>query len=170
MSDRDWRRPWDLKNVERAGWKAVGIADPESVADHSWGVGLLVLLTCPPELDRGRALALAIIHDLPEVLVGDLTPRDGVSPDEKRRREARAARTLFVDHPELLALWEEYAENQSPEARFVHDLDKLEMGVQAERYRRQRGADTSEFLESARADLDAPALLALLGAEATETD
>ena len=74
-----------LKRVVRAGWTRFPIGNPESVAAHCWGMGLLALLTCPPELDREKVITLALIHDLAEVIVGDITPLDGVPKDEKRK-------------------------------------------------------------------------------------
>lgn len=149
-----------LKDVDRAGWLRVGVARPESVAAHSWGMAYLALALCPPDLDLGRVLALAVLHDLPEVRVGDLTPHDGVSREEKAAREAEAADALFAGRPELRALWLEYVAVQTPEARFVHALDKLDMGLQALRYA-ETGVDTSEFVASALRGLP-PELAVLL--------
>jgi len=144
-----------LKDVDRAGWRRVGHPRPESVAAHSWGVALAVLALCPPDLDRGRALAIAIVHDLAEVRVGDLTPHDGVPRDEKRRREEDALRAMLAPLPgadELLALWLEYEDGSTPEGRFVKACDKLDMGLQALRYA-SAGLATTEHLEAARAAL-----------------
>ena len=141
-----------LKDVARAGWLRVGVDHPESVAAHSWGVAVLALLTCPDHLDRARVLGMALVHDLPEVDVGDLTPHDGVDKAEKARREALAADRLFAGRPDLRALWQEYEDHQTDEARFVHALDRLDMGVQAQIYA-DRGIDTAEFLASARRGL-----------------
>lgn len=138
-----------LKGLPRAGWLRVGISTPESVAAHSWGIAYLVMRLCPPELDMGRALAIATLHDLPEIRVGDLTPHDGVSPADKRARETIAAQALLGDRPDLLALWTEYVERASAEARMVRDLDKLDMAIQASIYARDTGIDTREFIESA---------------------
>lgn len=148
-----------LKALPREGWRRVGVAAPETVAAHSWGMALLALLHCPPELSRERVLALCVVHDLVEVRVGDITPHDGISKAEKNRREASAAAALFSDHPALHALWTEYEIGTSAEARFVHQLDKLDMGLQARVYADQ--ADTTEFLASARPRLE-PHLRALL--------
>ncbi len=134
-----------LKDLDRAGWKRVGVSRPESVAAHSWSMALAALLRCPADLDRGRVLAMAILHDLAEVRVGDITPHDGVPREEKKRREREAAAALFAGHPELLALWTEADLGQSPEARYLKELDNLDMGFQAERYM-TRGHDVSEFL------------------------
>ncbi len=150
-----------LKAVSRAGWLRVGIVAPESVAAHSWGIAWLVLQLCPPDLDLGRALSLAVLHDLPEVRVGDITPHDGVSKAHKHALEAEAAQELFRDRPDLRALWLDYAESHSPEARFVRDLDKLDMALQALLYG-HTGADTSEFVASAARAAKAPRVRALI--------
>ena len=139
-----------LKGVTRAGWVRAGVEAPESVAAHSWGMALLALLDCPPELDRERVLSLCLLHDLPEVRVGDLTPHDGVSKTEKAQREARAADGLLAAHPRLRALVAEYAEGQTPEARYVRALDKVDMALQARVYAREQDVNTEEFVHSAR--------------------
>lgn len=146
-----------LKELARAGWVQSGVAHPESVAAHSWGVAWLALVLCPPGLDLMRVLALAVIHDLAEVRMGDLTPRDPVSPEEKAQREAAAAAELLAERPDLLELWRDYARRGSAEARFVHQLDKLDLGLTARRLARgQVGWDPSEFIDSARAALSGP--------------
>jgi putative hydrolases of HD superfamily len=155
------REAMGLKAVDRAGWLRVGVGAPESVAAHAWGVALLALATCPPELDLPAVLRMALVHDLPEVRVGDLTPHDGVPREEKRRREAEAAAALLAPWPELLAAWEEYDRGASPEARFVHQLDRLDLGLQARRYAAE-GHAVEELLESARRGVQDPALRALL--------
>jgi putative hydrolase of HD superfamily len=145
-----------LKELPRAGWLRVGINAPESVAGHSWGLAWLVLLLCPDELDRERALSLALVHDLPEILAGDITPHDNISAAEKHRLEAEAADRLFAQSPRLRALWQEYADHATPESRLVHELDKLDMALQAIRYRLRDGADTDEFVHSALSRLSDP--------------
>ncbi|MBM4393509.1 MAG: HD domain-containing protein [Deltaproteobacteria bacterium] len=139
-----------LKHLDRAGWKRVGVSRPESVAAHSWSMALAALIRCPPGLDRARVLALAVLHDLAEVRVGDITPHDGVHREEKKRREREAAEALFAGHPELLALWQEADAGQTAEARYIKELDNLDMGFQAERYM-MHGHDVSEFLDATAA-------------------
>lgn len=142
-----------LKELHRAGWIRAGVTHPESVAAHSWGVAWLALLLCPEDLDQHRVLMLALIHDLPEVHVGDITPHDGIDRAEKHRREHLAATSMLSEHPVLLDAWQEYTDNQTPEAKFVHQLDKLDMGLQAIHYRQERDLDTDEFVVSARKKL-----------------
>lgn len=159
-----------LKETDRAGWLRVGIDGPESVAAHSWGMAWLALVLAPPELDLHRVLALCLLHDLPEAVVGDITPHDGVPPQQKADRERSAAAVMLGARPDLWGLWEDYEKDRSPEAHFVHELDKLDMALQALRYARLRGADTAEFLSSARKAIHSPSLRAVLEAAATRSD
>lgn len=156
MTDRELLvEAMSLKALDRAGWVRVGVPRPESVAAHSWGVALLALVRCPPGLDRERLVAMALLHDLAEVRVGDITPHDGVPREEKRRREREAAAAMFADHPELRALWDEAERGESAEARFLKELDTLDMGLQAEVYASE-GRAVEAFLvatEGARARL-----------------
>lgn len=155
-----------LKHTDREGWKRVGIASPESVAAHSWGMAWLALVLCPPHLDRQRVLALCVLHDLPETVVGDITPHDGVSRQEKADRERSVAAMMLGARGDLWGLWEDYEKDRSEEAHFVHQLDKLDMALQALRYARERGVDTAEFVQSARAGITDPGLVAVLEAAA----
>ncbi len=143
-----------LKDVTRAGWIRADVSSAESVAAHSWGVAWLVALLCPPELDRERALSLALIHDLAEVRTGDITPYDGVAAQDKVSRERQAMAQMLGDIPQAQACraWQrEYQERLTPEALFVHRCDKLDMALQAVRYMQDQPAlDLREFLESAR--------------------
>lgn len=143
-----------LKTLDRAGWKRAGIERPESVAAHSFGVAFAALLRAGPEHDLGKVLAMALLHDLAEVRVGDITPHDGISRDEKRRREHAAFGELLAHRSDLLALVAELEHGVSPEARLVHGLDKVDMDVTAEFYA-DAGYDTDEFRASARSAADA---------------
>lgn len=150
-----------LKSLPRAGWVRAGVEAPESVAAHSWGVAWLVLALCPPELDRGRALALAILHDLAEVRVGDLTPRDRVPKERKLVLERQALQDMLgalPQGPELLALARESIQPSSPEGCFVQACDKLDMALQASWYEARQPLDLAEFLDSALAQLTRPDL------------
>lgn len=161
-----------LKETTRAGWVLRGVAGPESVADHTFRLALLALVLAPradPPLDAARCVAMALAHDLAECLVGDITPYDGVPPDEKRGRESAALRRLsaLAGDDSLLELWTEYDAAATPEARFVKELDKLETALQAVEYARRGGPgqkDLREFLDNADRALTLPFTRALLAA------
>ena len=151
-----------LKEIPRAGWVHRGIANPESVAGHSWGVAWLCLVLCPRGLDRHRVLAIAIVHDLIEVRTGDITPHDSIDRSTKHEMEQNAASDLFSECRELADLWSEYASHSTPESSFVHQVDKLDMALQALRYFRTTGVDTAEFVESASKAITHPSLECLV--------
>jgi 5'-deoxynucleotidase YfbR-like HD superfamily hydrolase len=155
-----------LKDVARAGWVRAGVPRPETVAAHSWGVAWLVVALLPPELDRERALLYAVVHDLPEVRTGDVTPRDGIAPADKHAREHAAMAALCAQLPSrgeaLLRLWETYEAQADPESRFVRELDRLDMAIQAVAYARRHGLALDEFVASAEAVVTHPTLRAIL--------
>lgn len=145
-SMRDTLREWlGLKDLPRTGWVRSGVRDPESVAAHSWGMAVLALHFAPKDLDMAKVLAMCIIHDLPEVRVGDLTPHDEVR--NKAELEASAMSELA---PEWLGLFHEYESGHSEEAKFVKQIDKLDMGLQASIYQSRQELDLSEFTNSAK--------------------
>lgn len=155
-----------LKQLYRQGWLRRGIRPEqcESVAEHTFGVALLTLILVDsyfPELDREKALRMALLHDLGEVYAGDLTPADRVPSGEKRRRERSSVVRVLgaLDRgEEYIALWEEYERGDTPEARLIRQVDRLEMGLQAYVYEVQDGADLSEFYASVREALSLPVL------------
>lgn len=148
-----------LKALSRSGWVRAGVPQPESVAAHSWGVAWLGLNFCPPQLDRQRVLELALLHDLAECRVGDLTPYDPVTPAAKERAEAEALGRLaapLAKGNEWRERLEEYQAAQTAEARLVQALDKLDMALQALAYARTYPhLELGEFIESARRRLEA---------------
>jgi putative hydrolase of HD superfamily len=161
-----------LKLLPRAGWLQRGVVGAESVAEHSFGVAVLALLIgdrvripAPgqrypgvgkgagergTEIERGKLLAIALLHDLAEALLSDLpaSARRLIGAEAKRAAERRAIEELFVglpDRAEYLALWEEYAAGASAEARLVKELDRVEMLAQALAYERAGNHALSEF-------------------------
>ena len=146
-----------LKTTPRTGWVHRGVRGPESVADHSWRVALMALVGAEGTsgLDTARAVQIALVHDLAEAIVGDIAPGDGVPAEEKHRREAAAMEQLRgvlggCAGERVRALWDEYEAGASQEARFVKDMDKLEMILQAREYEEEQGMDLSEFFDSTR--------------------
>ena len=137
-----------LKDVLRQGWVNAGVESPESVAAHSWGMAILALKLCPANLNLEHVLKLCLVHDLPEVIVGDLTPQDDVST---KSADERAAMERLA--PEWVSLFDEYENQSTPEAVFVKSLDKLDMALQAKVYMNRSELDLEEFIESARKTL-----------------
>ncbi len=155
---RTYLRTTALKNLYRQGWLKRGVPETrcESVADHSFGTAILVLLLAgkPPfeGVDADRCLRMAVVHELGEVYAGDITPVDGISAEEKHRMERESLERVLAGFPhgeELIELWEDFEEGSSPESQFLRRIDRLEMGIQAALYRSEGFSRMEEFIASA---------------------
>ncbi len=148
-----------LKSVRRAGWVSkVKVKDAESVADHTFSMcAVAMLLSDMQDFDTGRAMKMAILHDLAESIVGDYIPGD-VSTSQKLTKESKAMDSILSGLPkksrtEYEGIWIEFLQNKTELARFVHRIDKLEMALQANEYTKQGYgiALLAPFFESALA-------------------
>lgn len=144
----------NLKTTPRAGWKNERLENTESIADHMYRMSIICLLCTDASLDRSRLVHLALIHDMAESLVGDITPTDGVPKHVKQQLEMEAMQSICDSYlpasahearKEFMALFLEYEHKASPEARFVKDVDKYELVLQTIEYERRH--DGSRNLE-----------------------
>nr|AHB08880.1 HD domain-containing protein [Suaeda glauca] len=144
-----------LKTTKRAGWVKREVENPESISDHMYRMGLMALISSDiPGVNREKCVKIAIVHDIAEAIVGDITPSDGISKIEKSRREKEALDKMCnllgggSRAKEIYDLWMEYEECSTPEAKIVKDFDKVEMILQALEYEKEQGKDLEEFFES----------------------
>ena len=154
----------NLKRIRRTGWVDRGVPpdEVESVADHSFLTTIVAWIVASDnsELDAGRVLKMALIHDLAEATFGDAPPYEpGDVPDRadldavraffsvnhvrspgnaaaKRNGEEAAMAALLESLPErirdeMAGLWAEYEAQATPEARFVKEVDRLEAFLEA---------------------------------------
>ena len=143
-----------LKTTPRTGWHQRGVPAPESVADHSHGVALIALAlleAVPGPLDRARVLAMAIAHDLPESVTGDLSlGASRLLPAGAKAAAETAALSELLDGlgfaASWQALWREFELQETPESRLVRDADRLDLLAQALTYERSCGCrELDEF-------------------------
>ncbi len=125
----------NLKNTLRSATTSQGRA--ESSAEHSWRVGLMVLLSRQvyPEADMEKMLSMALLHDLAEAVCGDTPAPQKKDKNDKHRVERQGMLALCKALPTplcdtLLAVWDEYEAGQSIEAQWVKAFDKLETLLQ----------------------------------------
>jgi putative hydrolase of HD superfamily len=129
-----------LQKLERTGWIIRNIPNPETVAEHSINAALLVWYFNKKIQDLGLNSWLIqdalLIHDIAEwdPNVWDITPLCGISEEEKREKEEKAAREILANHPTLLNLWLDYADKRTPEWIFAKEIDKLQAIEQARFY------------------------------------
>ncbi len=159
-----------LKRERRKGWvRKLGMRHPESVADHSYRTAIMAMVYSDLHgLDTAKVLRMALIHDLPEAIVGDSIPEERTKR-QKSMLESAAMNKILGGMPaglrvEYWAIWLEFNRGRSEEARLVRQVDKLEMALQAAEYgRAHKRPRTEEFIESARAVIEDKDLVALLG-------
>jgi len=157
-----------LKGISRAGWEKVGIKSPESVADHTFRTALLCMIFSSLEgLDELKMLQMALLHDLPEVIIGDLTPSEKNKADKNNEENAMKKLLSFLPkevRSKYLGIWHEYAIGEAAEAKIVRQLEKLEMALQAREYEKAGMTKVSlaEFIKSAEENIQSPKIRAIL--------
>jgi len=157
-----------LKNLRRTGWVERGVDEPETVAAHAYAATLLaVLLADLRGMDVGEAARMMLIHDLPEAVIGDLTPRQKERVRGLAEKELSVIRDLAKKLPEgvaekYLKAWKSYMDGLEPVARLVKDVDKLEMGLQALEYVKAGNRKAIEIYRSALSQIKDPELRRIL--------
>ena len=106
----------------------------ENSAEHSWHLALSALVLAEhagPDVDVTRAVRMLLVHDLVEIDAGDTFAYDAAANEGREAREREAARRIFGLLPdaqgaELRALWEEFEEGATADARFAAAVDRLQ--------------------------------------------
>ncbi|AFS80837.1 metal dependent phosphohydrolase [Candidatus Nitrosopumilus koreensis AR1] len=166
----------NLKNIPRQGWiDKLSIDNPESVADHTFSMAMIGMVISDLEnLNSEKILKMILIHDLSESIIGDIIP-EKMDVKEKQELENNAFGKIMEKLPEPLIteygkIWKEYQENSSPESKIVHQIDKLEMALQAKIYQEQGYSQEKlkVFLKSAKKSITHPKLKELFTKIITE--
>ena len=133
-----------LKYKIRSGWDKshwnVSKDRVESIAEHVYGTCILALSIdseFKTNLDINKVIKILVLHELGEVIIGDITPFDNITPEEKMKKEHEAMREVIgdlVNQEEFLSLLFEFDEKKTKEAIFAHHCDKLEADIQAKVY------------------------------------
>ena len=129
-----------LKKLPRSGWKIkLGLDDSESVAEHSYMMSVMsMVLADMKSLNSEKVIKMSILHDWAESKIGDFMP-DEISYDKKSELENYAMTEILELLPQKIQsdyqdMWNEFLVRDTPEAKLVHELDKLEMALQAKIY------------------------------------
>lgn len=121
-----------LKHVPRRGWVIRDVKNPESIAGHMYAMSIMTfLLGNDSTIDRLKCMQLALVHDLAESIVGDITPEDNVPVDIKHNMEDKAMQQLatYVGDEvgsQIYNLYKEYEAKETAEAKFVKELDRFD--------------------------------------------
>ena len=153
-----------LKETKRLGWiTQVKVEHPESVADHTFRCVLMaMILEDFNEIDKCRLMQMLLLHDLQEAITGDFDAiakqKLGIRQVELRQEKAiqDIIKLLPESHrEELLDLWNDFHQKESPESRIAYDIDKLEMIIQALEYEKKGYSSSSldTFWKSVQGDI-----------------
>ena len=151
-----------LKRLDRTGWTLRGLPNgTESVAAHSFGVGVTAMLLADKFISHGisvnveKVLRIALLHDWAEVRVGDM-PRTATfyfGSDARKQAETAAFSDVVrdVDGAQGLygSLYFDYEQRSSLEARLVKAADVLDLLVQVLALERAGARGLDEFWEVA---------------------
>jgi putative hydrolase of HD superfamily len=159
----------NLKKIPRQGWiDKLSIDKPESVADHTFSMAIMGMIFSDLENhNTEKILKMILLHDLAESITGDMTPEQ-ISKEKKTVIENNTVKKILNDLPVSLqkqynVLWEEYQSNTSKEAKIVHQIDRLEMALQAKIYSNDGYSKEKidSFFNSAKNEITDPKLLEL---------
>lgn len=106
----------------------------EDDAQHAWHMAIMTLLLSEyanEEIDILKTISMLLIHDIVEIDAGDTYAYDQERIKTQRERETKAADRIFGLLPEdqkekFRMLWEEFENNETPEAHFAHTMDNFQ--------------------------------------------
>ncbi|AOS61958.1 HD domain-containing protein [Actinoalloteichus hymeniacidonis] len=130
-----------LKNLPRSGWALLGVRQAESVAEHSYRVGIIGMALAVMEgADPGRTAALCLMHDVHETRIGDV-PSVGRAYVTTAVPQAVSAHQTAALPDEIASVYQamtaEYEDTETLESKVAHDADKIETLLQAREYATQ---------------------------------
>lgn len=106
----------------------------ENSGEHSWHLALYALTLAehaPEGVDINRVIRMLLLHDLVEIDAGDAPIFGNHDASETKAQEQAAADRIFGLLPgdqgtQLRALWQEFEDNQTPDAKFAKSLDRFQ--------------------------------------------
>ena len=131
----------------------------ENDAEHAWHAALMAVILeeyANEKVDLLKTITMLLIHDVVEIDAGDTYAYDVERLKSQAEREAKAADRIYGLLPEdqrerMLALFREFEEGESPEARFAKALDNVQPVMQNDasggKDWREKGIHLSQAIE-----------------------
>jgi putative hydrolases of HD superfamily len=134
-----------LKELKRFGWYDQAGIDKlkvESVADHSYRCAMLAtVLADEAGLDSGKVSKMMLLHDLEEVITGDINriEKEKEDPEVVKARELKAFKKVISNlsiglQNKYIELWKEYQTGETAEAKLCQSIDRIDQAIQAREY------------------------------------
>lgn len=142
----------ELKDKIRSGWKTWNIDKErvESVAEHVYGTCILAISIDSQfelDIDLNKVVIMLVLHEIEEIKIGDLTPFDKVTKEEKRELGKQAVEDILstldkkIHYIELI---EEFENLQTKESIIAKMCDKLEADIQCKLYCEEKSIDINK--------------------------
>lgn len=139
----------ELKDKIRSGWKVWNIDRErvESVAEHIYGTCILAIAIDSEfkmDIDIYKVIMMLVLHEIEEVKIGDLTPFDKITKQEKRELGKQAVEEILSNlnkKVQYMELIEEFENMETREAVFAKMCDKLEANIQCKIYCEENSID-----------------------------
>lgn len=122
-----------LKYIQRKT-KLFNSDRPENDAEHSWHLAMMTIVLAEHSdkpIDILKVLKMVLIHDIVEIDAGDTFIYDSEKNHTNTEEELIAAKRIFGLLPteqaaEFIAVWEEFEEGMTDEAKFAKAMDRFE--------------------------------------------
>ena len=106
----------------------------ENDAEHAWHMAIMAYLLreyANEKVDISKVILMCLIHDIVEIDAGDTYAYDAENLKTQKAREDAAKERIFSLLPEdqkaeLIALFDEFEEYETAEAKFAHSMDNLQ--------------------------------------------
>lgn len=106
----------------------------ENDAEHAWHMAIMIYLLkeyANEEFDVAKTMMMALTHDIVEIDAGDTYAYDNANLVTQKDREEKAADRIYGLLPdeqrdELRALFEEFEEGKTTEAKFARVMDNFQ--------------------------------------------
>lgn len=142
----------ELKDKIRSGWKVWNIDRQrvESVAEHIYGTCILAISIDSQfklDIDLYKVIIMLVLHEIEEIKIGDLTPFDKVTKQEKRilgKQAVEEVLSTLDKKVQYIELIEEFENMKTNESIFAKMCDKLEADIQCKLYCEEKCIDINK--------------------------
>lgn len=163
----------ESKRILRTGFVREKVVGPESVAEHSFRTGVIAMVLSDKvgnNLNKDKLIKMALIHDIGEIITGDVVVQRGevidlTLRDSKEEQERIGIKEIFnqIQEGETYAeIFEEMIARKTPEAKIFWQFDKLDLAITALEYEEEQNKQLDEFFLDANTHMKDPLLKEIL--------
>src|SRR3989338_5628180 len=155
------------KRLPRTGWVREKVKNPESIAEHSFRVGVLAMVLADKlGANKEKLMKMALLVDLGELATGDMVTARGEYIDIKKQDEmekmgGEEIKKIFGkvgNNKQYLSVYREMVNRDTSDAKVFWQLERLEMALQALEYEEEQGKNLEEFFVNTELYLKEPLL------------